>query len=89
MHAVGMPARTIFGWQKPRYLLGEGYTQVFKELMETTEWDTYGTGKYREVRRPHGALRLRADLAAHAAISNPLKALGSCARHPNVGTDGA
>jgi hypothetical protein len=42
----GMPARNIFGWQKPCYLLGEGYTKTFKELMETTDWETYGTGKY-------------------------------------------
>ena len=60
----GMPTRNIFGWQKPCYLLGEGYTKTFKELMETTDWDTYGTGKLREVRRLHGALRLRSRAAA-------------------------
>ncbi|MDQ6685779.1 MAG: adenosyl-hopene transferase HpnH [Pseudomonadota bacterium] len=41
-----MPARTVFGWQKPCYLLGEGYTKTFAELMETTDWDGYGVGKY-------------------------------------------
>ena len=41
-----MPARTVFGWQKPCYLLGEGYTKTFTELMETTDWDAYGVGKY-------------------------------------------
>ena len=41
-----MPARTVFGWQKPCYLLGEGYTKTFKELMEDTKWDDYGVGKY-------------------------------------------
>jgi hopanoid biosynthesis associated radical SAM protein HpnH len=41
-----MPARTVFGWQKPCYLLGEGYVQTFKELMEDTEWEQYGVGKY-------------------------------------------
>jgi hopanoid biosynthesis associated radical SAM protein HpnH len=41
-----MPARTVFGWQKPCYLLGEGYVPTFKELMEDTEWDQYGVGKY-------------------------------------------
>ncbi len=35
-----------FGWQRPCYLLGEGYAKTFKELMETTEWDQYGTGNY-------------------------------------------
>jgi hopanoid biosynthesis associated radical SAM protein HpnH len=40
------PTRNVFGWQKPCYLLGEGFVGSFKELMETTEWDSYGTGKY-------------------------------------------
>jgi hopanoid biosynthesis associated radical SAM protein HpnH len=42
----GMPTRNIFGWQKPCYLLGEGYAKSFRELMETTDWDSYGTGAY-------------------------------------------
>ena len=41
-----MPARTVFGWQKPCYLLGEGYVKTFKELMEDTEWEKYGVGNY-------------------------------------------
>jgi hopanoid biosynthesis associated radical SAM protein HpnH len=42
----GNPTRTVFGWQRPCYLLGEGYAKTFKELMEETEWDRYGTGNY-------------------------------------------
>ena len=42
----GNPTRTVFGWQKPCYLLGEGYVDSFKELMESTEWDQYGVGNY-------------------------------------------
>jgi hopanoid biosynthesis associated radical SAM protein HpnH len=42
----GNPNYNIFGWQRPCYLLNEGgYTQTFKELIETTDWDQYGTGK--------------------------------------------
>ena len=42
----GNPTRNIFGWQKPYYLLvEEGYAKTFKEMMETTEWDKYGTGR--------------------------------------------
>jgi len=41
-----MPLRTVFGWQKPCYLIGEGYVQTFAELMEGTEWDEFGVGKY-------------------------------------------
>lgn len=42
----GKPLRTVFGWQRPCYLLGEGYAKTFKELMEDTAWDDYGTGAY-------------------------------------------
>ncbi len=42
----GNPTRTVFGWQRPCYLLGEGYAKSFKELMEDTDWDAYGTGNY-------------------------------------------
>jgi hopanoid biosynthesis associated radical SAM protein HpnH len=42
----GNPTRTVFGWQRPCYLLGEGYAKTFKELMEETDWDRYGTGNY-------------------------------------------
>ena len=41
-----MPARTVFGWQKPCYLVGEGYVKTFKELIEDTDWDDYGVGNY-------------------------------------------
>jgi hopanoid biosynthesis associated radical SAM protein HpnH len=41
-----MPLRTVFGWQKPCYLLGEGYVDTYKELMDGTEWETYGVGNY-------------------------------------------
>jgi hopanoid biosynthesis associated radical SAM protein HpnH len=39
----GMPTYSIFGWQKPCYLLQDGYAETFNELMTTTEWDNFGT----------------------------------------------
>ncbi|HEX8521515.1 MAG TPA: adenosyl-hopene transferase HpnH [Tepidisphaeraceae bacterium] len=39
----GMPTYNIFGWQKPCYLLGDGYAESFSELMQTTAWEKYGT----------------------------------------------
>ena len=42
----GNPTRTVFGWQRPCYLLGEAYAKTFKELMEETDWERYGTGAY-------------------------------------------
>lgn len=38
----GNPTFNIFGWQRPCYLLDEGYCDSFQELMETTTWDDYG-----------------------------------------------
>jgi hopanoid biosynthesis associated radical SAM protein HpnH len=40
------PTRNIFGWQRPCYLLNEGYAGSFTALMEETDWDSYGTGRY-------------------------------------------
>ncbi len=38
----GNPTFNLFGWQKPCYLLQDGYAPSFRELMETTDWDAYG-----------------------------------------------
>lgn len=38
----GMPSYSLLGWQKPCYLLNEGYAKSFKELLATTEWSNYG-----------------------------------------------
>ena len=39
----GMPTFNLFGWQKPCYLLQDGYADTFEELMRATEWEKYGT----------------------------------------------
>jgi hopanoid biosynthesis associated radical SAM protein HpnH len=38
----GSPSYSVLGWQKPCYLLNEGYYQTFQELLDNTEWDRYG-----------------------------------------------
>jgi hopanoid biosynthesis associated radical SAM protein HpnH len=38
----GMPGYSLFGWQKPCYLLQDGYFETYAELLEKTEWDKYG-----------------------------------------------
>jgi len=70
----GMPTRNIFGWQKPCYLLGEGYTKSFAELMETTDWDSYGTGKYEKCANCMAHCGYEAT-AADATLSSPLQAM--------------
>ena len=57
----GNPTRTVFGWQRPCYLLGEGYAKTFKELMEEDRLGFLRRRPLREVRRLHGALGLRGD----------------------------
>jgi hopanoid biosynthesis associated radical SAM protein HpnH len=75
----GMPTRNVFGWQKPCYLLGEGYAKTFKELMETTDWDSYGTGRYEKCANCMAHCGYE-PTAAHATLSNPLKALWTTIR---------
>ena len=69
----GNPTRNIFGWQKPCYLLGEGYVKTFDELMNKTEWDKYGTGNYEKCANcmVHCGYE---PTAAEDSIKNPLKA---------------
>ena len=70
----GMPARNVFGWQRPCYLLGEGYASSFKQLMEETEWEKYGTGKYQKCADCMVHCGYEAT-AAMDAVKHPLKAL--------------
>ena len=77
----GKPTRNVFGWQRPCYLLGEGYAKSFAELMETTDWDSYGTGNYEKC----------ADCMVHSgyeatavvdAVKHPLQDDGGRAARP-------
>jgi hopanoid biosynthesis associated radical SAM protein HpnH len=43
--AWGIPSYSIFGWQRPCYLMADGYAKTYKELVETTEWEKYGRGR--------------------------------------------
>jgi len=43
--AWGIPSYSLFGWQRPCYLMSDGYVQTYKELIEDTDWDSYGRGK--------------------------------------------
>ena len=43
--AWGIPSYSLLGWQRPCYLMSDGYAQSYKELIETTDWSAYGRGK--------------------------------------------
>ena len=66
----GNPTRNVFGWQRPCYLLAEGYAATFRELMEDTDWDAYGTGNYEKC----------ADCMAHCGYE--ATAVGDMVKHP-------
>ena len=66
----GNPTRNVFGWQRPCYLLGEGYAASFQELMTETRWEDYGTGNYEKC----------ADCMAHCGYE--ATAVEDMIRHP-------
>jgi hopanoid biosynthesis associated radical SAM protein HpnH len=41
----GIPSYSLLGWQRPCYLLADGYAKTYQELLDTTEWDKFGRGK--------------------------------------------
>ncbi|HLL26106.1 MAG TPA: adenosyl-hopene transferase HpnH [Xanthobacteraceae bacterium] len=82
----GNPTHNIFGWQRPCYLLGEGYAKTFRELMEGTEWDKYGTGNYEKCANCMVHCGYEAT-AVNDAVANPLKAAMVALR--GVRTEGA
>jgi hopanoid biosynthesis associated radical SAM protein HpnH len=43
--AWGIPSYSLFGWQRPCYLMADGYAKTYQELIETTDWDSYGRGR--------------------------------------------
>jgi hopanoid biosynthesis associated radical SAM protein HpnH len=43
--AWGIPSYSVLGWQRPCYLMSDGYAQSYQELLDTTDWDAYGRGK--------------------------------------------
>jgi hopanoid biosynthesis associated radical SAM protein HpnH len=43
--AWGIPSYSLFGWQRPCYLMSDGYAATYEELIETTDWSRYGRGK--------------------------------------------
>jgi len=43
--AWAIPSYSLLGWQRPCYLMADGYTKTYKELIEQTDWTKYGRGK--------------------------------------------
>jgi len=82
----GNPTRNVFGWQRPCYLLGEGYARTFRELMDETDWDAYGTGNYEKCANCMVHSGYEAS-AVQDSVRHPFRALAVSVR--GVRTDGA
>ncbi len=68
------PTRNVFGWQRPCYLLNEGYAPTFQALMEETEWEGYGTGHYEKCANCMVHCGYEGTAVADT-VAHPLKAL--------------
>ncbi len=79
----GNPTRNIFGWQRPCYLLGEGFASSFQELMAETDWEAYGTGNYEKCANcmVHSGYE---PTAIVDSFRHPLKALKSALSGPRT-----
>jgi len=78
------PTYNVFGWQKPCYLLvGEGYADTFKDLVEQTDWESYGVGRNPKCNNCMAHCGYEGT-AVEDTVSHPLKALAAWARGPRV-----
>ncbi|HEV2346140.1 MAG TPA: adenosyl-hopene transferase HpnH [Actinocrinis sp.] len=77
--AWGIPSYSLFGWQRPCYLMNDGYVKTYRELVETTDWDSYGRGKDERCANcmAHCGYEPSAVLATTASLKESLRAMRS------------
>jgi len=75
--AWGIPSYSLFGWQRPCYLMSDGYTTTYKELVETTDWGSYGRGRDPRCANcmAHCGYEPSAVLATTASLRQSIRAL--------------
>jgi hopanoid biosynthesis associated radical SAM protein HpnH len=73
----GIPSYSLLGWQRPCYLLADGYAKTYKELIETTDWEQFGRGKDERCANcmAHCGYEPTAVLATMASLKESLRAL--------------
>lgn len=79
----GNPTRNVFGWQRPCYLLGEGFVGSFAELMAETDWERYGTGNYEKCADCMVHCGYEAT-AVNDTVARPWRALAVAMRGPRT-----
>ncbi len=77
--AWGIPSYSVFGWQRPCYLMADGYAETYRELIETTDWDRYGRGRDPRCENcmAHCGYESTAVLATTRSLRQSLRALAS------------
>ena len=75
--AWAIPSYSVFGWQRPCYLMADGYTETYRELVETTDWDRYGRGRDPRCENcmAHCGYESTAVLATTRSVKQSLRAL--------------
>jgi hopanoid biosynthesis associated radical SAM protein HpnH len=75
--AWGIPSYSLFGWQRPCYLMSDGYAATYRELVETTDWAAYGRGKDPRCANcmAHCGYEPSAVLATAASLRQSIRAL--------------
>jgi hopanoid biosynthesis associated radical SAM protein HpnH len=73
----GIPSYSIFGWQRPCYLMSDGYARTYRELIETTDWSKYGRGRDERCANcmAHCGYEPTAVLASTRSLKQSLRAL--------------
>ncbi len=80
--AWGIPSYSVLGWQRPCYLLSDGYAASYKELLETTAWETYGRGRDERCANcmAHCGYEPTAIVATASSLRESLRATGETVR---------
>ena len=75
--AWAVPSYSLFGWQRPCYLMADGYVQTYRELVETTDWERYGRGRDARCANcmAHCGYEPTAVLATMSSLKQSLRAL--------------
>jgi hopanoid biosynthesis associated radical SAM protein HpnH len=75
--AWGIPSYSLKGWQRPCYLMGDSYAKSYRELVETTDWDSYGRGRDERCNNcmAHCGYEPSAVLATMSSLRDGLRAL--------------
>ena len=80
--AWGIPCYSVLGWQRPCYLLADGYAGSYRELLETTDWDQYGRGKNPKCANcmAHCGYEPTAVIATSTSLKESLRAVADTTR---------